>query len=121
MPRLYDELVARLHVAEDNDFYVAFRIAFHGKHFSDGWHPAADQPFPALFRRLLSEFWKILDGMISARCAVRKNRHGVKTFLSSDEGIPGKAPAFILVVGGALRRRGGFHTLWIGVAPAIEE
>src|SRR2546429_3265986 len=121
MPRLHDELVASLHVAEDNHFQVAFRIAFHWNHFSDGGHPGADQPFPTFFRSLSSEFWKILDWMISARGTVRKNRHGVKTFLCSDEGVPGEAPPLVLRVGGTLRRRRGFHALQIGIGGAIEQ
>ena len=92
VPRLHDELVVRLHVAENQ--HVDVRLAVDRENLVDRRHPSAQQAFPALAqcwrdrRRRRLQLRKILVGMVRARVAAGVDRGGVEALLGADEGIP---------------------------------
>ncbi len=93
MPRLHDELVMRLHVAEHQ--HVDVRLVADGKNLVDGGHPAAQQSFPSLARVGAVtagcaglQFGEILVGVVRASVAAGIHGSGVEALLCADKRIP---------------------------------
>ena len=120
VPGLDDELVFRLHIAEDNDFQVGG--IRERQDFPNGRHPPTDEAFKSFCCKFLRNFGKVLFRVVSPRPAGRKYRHGVKTLPGSHESVPRqpKTPATLFRVG-CLRRSGRLHGRGVRIISALQE